>query len=149
EMRAVLDDELSRLPDKYRAPLVLCYLEGKSQEQAARELGCPRTSLSSRLARARELLHGRLSRRGILLPAAALAAVLTQKAAAEPLPALLTLAAVRTAMLTVGGRAAGAGVSAGVAALAKEGMEGLPATATKLGGILLLGVALLVAVGYQ
>jgi RNA polymerase sigma factor (sigma-70 family) len=142
ELRGVLDDELGRLPDKYRAPVVLCYLEGKSQDQAARELGCPRTSLSSRLARARELLHDRLVRRGIALSAAALVGALTEKAAAVPLPALLTIQTVRTATL------ARVGVSANVAALAKEGAKGMLATTTKLGGMLFVGVSLLLAAGY-
>src|SRR5262245_49675853 len=56
EVLAVLDDEIDRLPEKCRAAVVLCCLEGKTQEQAARELGWPRSSLAARLARARALL---------------------------------------------------------------------------------------------
>src|SRR5262249_24945463 len=69
EMRPVLDEELERLPDKYRAPLVLCYLQGKTNEQAARVLGWPAGSMSRRLGRARELLRLRLVRRGVALSA--------------------------------------------------------------------------------
>jgi RNA polymerase sigma-70 factor (ECF subfamily) len=67
ELRLVLAEELRQLPEKYRAPAVLCYLEGKTNEQAAGELGWPAGSMSRRLARARALLHDRLSRRGLAL----------------------------------------------------------------------------------
>jgi RNA polymerase sigma factor (sigma-70 family) len=64
DLRAVLSAEMSRLPEKYRAPLFLCYWEGKTNAEAARELGCPSGSMSWRLARGREMLRHRLSRRG-------------------------------------------------------------------------------------
>lgn len=67
DLRAVLDEEMVALPDKYRAPLVLCYLEGLTNEAAAERLGWPPGSMSYRLARGRELLRKRLVRRGIWL----------------------------------------------------------------------------------
>src|SRR5262245_27673191 len=67
ELRRALEEELGSLPEKYRGPVVLCHQQGKTHDEAARELGCPRTSLTSRLGRARELLHRRLSRRGLAL----------------------------------------------------------------------------------
>ncbi|HXG13330.1 MAG TPA: sigma-70 family RNA polymerase sigma factor [Gemmataceae bacterium] len=78
ELRRVLDVEVHRLPEKYRAPLVLCYLEGKTNEQAAEELGCPKGTVLSRLARARERLRGRLARRGLALSALPLAALVAE-----------------------------------------------------------------------
>jgi RNA polymerase sigma factor (sigma-70 family) len=71
ELRTVLDEEVERLAERERQPFVLCYLEGKTNAQVARELGCPVGTVESRLARARRHLRARLTRRG-LAPAAAL-----------------------------------------------------------------------------
>jgi RNA polymerase sigma factor (sigma-70 family) len=85
-----LEEELQKLPEKYRAPLVLCYLEGKTNEQAAEALGCPRGSMSARLAQSRERLRACLSRRGYAVPSAGIATALATAAskAAVPLPLL-------------------------------------------------------------
>ncbi len=68
-----LHDEVERLPEKYREPIVLCHLEGLTQEQVARRLGWPIGTVQSRLARGRDRLRDRLVRRGVTLSAAALA----------------------------------------------------------------------------
>ncbi len=69
EVRALLDEELENLPERLRSPLVLCYLEGLTRDEAAARLGCPLGTLKGRLERGRELLRRRLSRRGLALPA--------------------------------------------------------------------------------
>jgi RNA polymerase sigma factor (sigma-70 family) len=73
ELRFVIDDELSRLPESFRAPVVLCDLEGKTQREAAALLGVPVGTLSSRLSRGRNRLRRRLTRRGLALPTSGLA----------------------------------------------------------------------------
>jgi RNA polymerase sigma factor (sigma-70 family) len=89
--------ELARLPEKYRAPVVLCYLEGQTTEEAARRLRCPRGTILSRLARARERLRGRLARRGLALPVAALTASRSPAAASASVPASVAASTVRAA----------------------------------------------------
>jgi len=84
DLRPALDGELERLPGKYRTPLVLCYLQGLSAEEAARQLGCPRGTILSRLARGRQRLRSRLVRSGVALSAGLFAVLLTQCASASP-----------------------------------------------------------------
>jgi RNA polymerase sigma factor (sigma-70 family) len=124
EVRAMLDEELLRLPEKYRAPLLLCYLEGLTRDEAARRLGLSLNRLRSRLDYGRGLLRGRLSRRGVGLPTALLVGLLVQEASAV-VPALLAVSTVKAAALTAAARALPPGlVSARVVAL----MEGMVRT---------------------
>ena len=76
EQAEALHDEIDRLPRSFRLPVVLCYFEGLTLDEAARRLRCPAGTLRSRLARARDKLRRGLTRRGVVLPAAALAAAL-------------------------------------------------------------------------
>jgi RNA polymerase sigma factor (sigma-70 family) len=111
DLQRVIAEEVDRLPEKYRLPVVLCYLSGKTTEEAARRLGCPRGTILSRLATARKRLHGRLTRRGVGLTAIALAAALEQKAVAAP--AVLVSLTVRAAAWLAAGAVGGSGAVSG------------------------------------
>jgi RNA polymerase sigma factor (sigma-70 family) len=99
ELRAVLDEEMVALPEKYRVPLVLCYLEGLTNEDAARRLGWAPGSMSYRLARGRELLRRRLARRGLVCVALwpVFLQVLSERASAGEVPDRLVDATVESA----------------------------------------------------
>jgi RNA polymerase sigma factor (sigma-70 family) len=94
EMAAVLDEEVQRLPARYRDAVLLCHLEGLSTAEAAARLGCPTGTLKCRLVKARELLRGRLARRGLGLSVTALTVLAAESAAAGASPELLRTAAV-------------------------------------------------------
>jgi RNA polymerase sigma factor (sigma-70 family) len=89
DLRPVLDEEIERLPEKYRAPFVLCYLQGHTNEEAAKQLGCPKGTVLSRLSRGREWLRTRLLRRGVALSAGGLTTALFQNSASAAVPPAL------------------------------------------------------------
>ena len=106
DLAAVVHQEIDRLPERYRVPVILCDLEGYTQEEAARHLGCPVGTLKSRLTRARNRLRGRLARRG-LAPGAAFAGPV-RLAVPEGLEQAVTEAALRLAPAATAGGVAGA-----------------------------------------
>jgi RNA polymerase sigma factor (sigma-70 family) len=106
DWRPLLDRELARLPEKYRAAVVLYHLEGRGHREAARQLGLPEGTLSSRLTKARRLLAARLARYGLSLPAGALTAALSEGTATAALPPPLAASTVGTAALAASGQLA-------------------------------------------
>jgi RNA polymerase sigma factor (sigma-70 family) len=105
DLQPILDEEVNRLPLKYRLPFILCYLQGKTYGQAAVVLNCPPGTVMSRLAKARERLRSRLALRGVTLSTGALAVVLGQQASAASLPAALARPTVANALRFVTGQA--------------------------------------------
>jgi hypothetical protein len=101
ELLEQLDHALNRLPDKYRVPVVLCELEGRSRKEVARLLGVPEGTLSWRLAQARKLLAKRLSRHELTIPLGALAVGLSPTLRASTLKTALTAGAVPAQVLTL------------------------------------------------
>lgn len=126
ELQSILEEEIGNLPEKYALPLTLCYLEGKTNTQAAAQLGWPEGSISRRLSRARELLRSRLVRRGLAMSAALIAAVFAKPAAACQLPAELLSTTASGGSLVLRGVPLEEVVSNRTAAVVREVLAGLP-----------------------
>jgi RNA polymerase sigma factor (sigma-70 family) len=125
DLRRVIDEELSRLPEKYRSAVVLCDLEGASRAEAAERLSIPEGTLSSRLAHARKVLSERLSRRGVTASALAVAASLGRDAVAAVPRDLVTLTARVASRATAGGAASSTLIAPNVSSLADGVMKAM------------------------
>jgi RNA polymerase sigma factor (sigma-70 family) len=141
-LHRLLDQELNRLPAKYRSALVLCELEGRSRKEAALQLGLAEGTLSSRLATGRQMLVKRLARQGVSVPVAGLAiALATQAAQGAVRPTLVSLAA-RAALLVGAGRAAPGLFSPQVLSLSQGVLKTMFLHRLKVISVLLLGITL-------
>ncbi|HWY87238.1 MAG TPA: sigma-70 family RNA polymerase sigma factor, partial [Gemmataceae bacterium] len=143
EVQAALHEELERLPEKYRAPVVLCYLEGMTHEQAGRQLGWTPGTVRGRVNRGRELLRGRLTRRGLAVPAALLGVVLETPVRALAMSAVFVSQTVNAALATVAGQATVGLISAPVASLVRSGIRVLALSKLKVATVSALAVALI------
>ena len=131
-LSAFLDRELERLPDQYRSAVVLCYLEGRTQTEAARQLATTADAVNSRLKRARELLRRRLVRHGLALSSAALAEALPSAALWAALPSALVGSTVRAAVNFGTSPGSASGATALATALAKGALLNMCIAKTKL-----------------
>jgi RNA polymerase sigma factor (sigma-70 family) len=146
ELSAALDAELCGLPEKWRQPLVLCYLEGRTQDEAASQLGWSKNTLRRRLEEAREALGQRLRRRGVW-PAALSALLLSDcVTTAAPTPRLLA-ATVDAAVWFAADQPARAAVSAKVIALSQGVVTAMTLTKSKWAAVLVLVLGLAAGAG--
>jgi hypothetical protein len=142
DVKPLLDQELSRLPDIYRTVVVLCDLEGRTRKEVAGQLGVPEGTVAGRLARARAMLAKRLTERGVTLSGGVLAAVLSRNVACGGVPDSVVSSAIKTASLLAAGQAAAGGaISVKVAALTEGVMKAMLFTKLRaaLAVVLILG----------
>src|SRR5262245_31870796 len=143
DLATVLDGEVNHLPEHYRLPIVLCYLEGKTYQEAAQQLGVPVGTLSARLTRARSLLRARLTRRGIALSGALLATLLAERAAEASSASALVNNTLKAAVALATGRTTAEAASPAVAALTEGALRTMFRAKLKVVTTVLLSASLL------
>jgi hypothetical protein len=151
---AVLLEEVNRLPERFRLPIVLCHLEEMTHAEAAERLGWTVGTIRGRVARARAILHSRLARRGIAMSTGAIAAAMAEQSARAAMPLSWVTATVQAANLVVAGRVATAGAVSAALILSERGIRAmslkkLKATAglvSTAGAVLALGCLVALAV---
>ncbi len=135
ELRAVLDEELARLPERHRSAIVLCELEGLSRRQAAVRLGVSEGTLSSRLARGKARLRERLTRRGLAYSTTAIAAIFARDGQAVSVPPALFDSTIQCATLIAGGTSLTGVVSSSVATLTEGVLKAMLLSKLKIVGL--------------
>jgi RNA polymerase sigma factor (sigma-70 family) len=147
DLEPVLDQELSRLPDKYRSAILLCDMQGKTRKEVAQLLGCPEGTVASRLATARRMLAKRLAQRGVALSGGALASVVTKNVASAGVPTSVVSSTIKATTSFAAGRGAATGtISVKVAALTEGVLKAMLFNKLKTGSAVLL-VIVLVGIG--
>ena len=142
QVQALLDEEMGRLPDKYRVPIVLCDLEGKTIKEAARHLTWPQGTLATRLAQGRRMLAQRLGKHGLTLSGGALATLLSHGVASASVPAPLVNSTIKAATFFAAGQMAGA-IASNVSVLTEGVLKTMLLTRLKLTTAVLLVVGVL------
>jgi RNA polymerase sigma factor (sigma-70 family) len=149
EQAELLHREIDRLPGPFRLPIVLCYFEGLTPDEAAHRLRCPAGTVRSRLARACEKLRRGLTRRGVALSGASLVAALSSRSASASISSPLCDITTRAAIHFAAGQAAAGAVSASALALAREVLKSMLLTKLRFLALSLLFVgAVATGAGY-
>ncbi|HEV2946823.1 MAG TPA: RNA polymerase sigma factor, partial [Gemmataceae bacterium] len=144
DLRPLLDQELSRLPDKYRAVIVLCDLEGKTRKEAARHFRLPEGTVATRLATARAMLAKRLGRSGLVMSGAMVGVVLSGQVSSASMPASVASTTIKAASLFAAGHAATGGViSLRAVALAEGVIKSMLLSKLKIATVVLTAVVVL------
>jgi RNA polymerase sigma factor (sigma-70 family) len=143
DLQALLDQELSRLPDKYRVAIVLCDLEGKTRQEAARQLGLPEGTMAGRLRRGRAMLARRLAQRGLAVSGGALAAVFSQETASAVMPISVVASTIKAASMFAAGPVAATGaISVPVAALTEGVLKAMLLAKLRIPLVVIVALAL-------
>jgi cyanophycinase len=138
ELSRLLHEEVIQLPECYRLPVLLCCLEGKSRQDAARELGWTEGVVKGRLERGRKRLHAQLTRRGLTLPAAVAAVELARGVARACVPLPLVMSTTKAAVQLAAGPVAAGLISARVATLTEGVLQGMLLRKLRTSAVILL-----------